>query len=106
MFKKHLVVLSYLVVTVPIIIDAGFAIRGEEYQKTKNVEFNFTRVDLGNKLNQIQCSRLCSEDSNCLGVEFQETATGEVRCFKMNNDSSVDAVLQDDLGLVYMKGFF
>ena len=49
---------------------------------------------------------MCSEDSNCLGVEFQETATGEVRCFKMNNDSSADAVLQDDLGLVYRKGIF
>ena len=106
MFKKHLVVLFFLVVTVPTIIDAGFAIKSEEYQKTKNVGFNFTNVDLGNRMNQIQCSRMCSEDSNCLGVEFQETATGEVRCFKMNNDSSADAVLQDDLGLVYMKGIF
>ena len=102
MFKKHLVVLLLLVVTVPKIIDAELAIRNEEYQNTKNVDFNFIRVDLGNKLNQIQCSRMCSEDSNCLGVGIQETATGGVRCFKMKNDSAGDTVLPDEL--IYLKG--
>ena len=102
MFKKHLVVLFFLVVTVPTIIDAGFAIKSEEYQQTKNVKLNFTKVDLGNKLSQIQCSRMCSEDSSCLGVGIQKTATGEVRCFKMQNDSSGDAEIHDEL--VYMKG--
>ena len=106
MFKKHLVVLFFLVVTVPTIIDAGFAIKSEEYQKTKNVGFNFTRIDLGNRMSQIQCSRMCSEDPSCLGVGIQETATGEVRCFKINKDSSGDAEIHDDLDLVYKKGNF
>ena len=106
MFKRHLVVLFILVVTVPTIIGVEFAIKSEKYQQTKNVRFNFTRVDLGNKLSQIQCSRMCSEDSNCLGVGIQKTATGEVRCLKMNNDSSGDAEIDDDLDLLYMKGNF
>ena len=102
MFRKYLVVLFLLVVTVPKIIDAELAIQNEKYHQTENVGFNFTRVDLGNKLNHIQCPRMCSEDSNCLGVGIQETATGEVRCFKMQYDSTEDTVLSDEL--VYLKG--
>ena len=102
MFKKHLVFLFLLVVTAPTIISTEFAIKSEEYQQTKNVKLNFAKVDLGNKLSQIQCSRMCSEDSSCLGVGIQETATGEVRCFKMQNDSTGDTVLPDEL--VYLKG--
>ena len=45
---------------------------------------------------------MCSEDSSCLGVGIQETSTGEVRCFKMKNDSSGDADIHDEL--VYIKG--
>ena len=60
------------------------------------------KVDLGNKPSRIQCSRMCSEDSSCLGVGIQETSTGEVSCFKMKNDSSDDADIHDEL--VYIKG--
>ena len=102
MFRKYLVVLFLLVVTIPKIIDAELAIQNEKYHQRENVGFNFTRVDLGNKLNQIQCSRMCSEDSRCLGVGIQETATGEVRCFKMQSDSTGDTILPDEL--VYLKG--
>ena len=80
--KKHLnpMFLFLLVVTVPTIIGAEFAIKNEEYQQTKNVELNFTKVVLGNKLSRIQCSRMCSEHSSCLGVGIQEKTAGEVRC--------------------------
>ena len=102
--KKHLnpMFLFLLVATVPTIIGAQFAIKSEEYQQTKNVELNVTRVDLGNKLSRIQCSRMCSEDSSCVGVGIQEKTAGEVRCFKMNNDSSGDTELQNEL--IYLKG--
>ena len=61
----------------------------------KNVEFNFTRVDVGSKVSQIQCSQMCSEDFKCLGVLIQETVIGEVKCFKMMNDSSSGVMLQN-----------
>ena len=102
MFKKYLVVLFLLVVTVPTIIDSELAIKNEEYQQTKNVKFNFSRVDLGNKLSEIQCSRMCSEDSGCLGFGIKEKTTRGVRCFKMKNDSAGDMVLPDEL--IYLKG--
>ena len=104
MFKKYLVVLFLLVVTVtvPTIIDSELAIKNEEYQQTKNVKFNFSTVDLRNKLSEIQCSRMCSKDSSCLGFGIKEKTTRGVRCFKMKNDSARDMVLPDEL--IYLKG--
>ena len=102
LFIKYPVVWLILSLTVPRVIGTKFAIKNVEYQLRKHVEFNFTRVDLGKNLNRIQCSRMCSEDSNCLGVGIEEVTMGEVRCFKMMNDSSFDAVPQDDI--LYLKG--
>ena len=99
---KYPMVWFLLVLTVTTVIGTKFAIKIVEYQQTKNVEFNFTRFDLGKKLTRIQCSRICSEDSHCLGVVIQEITMVELRCFKMMNDSSGDTIHPDEL--VYIKG--
>ena len=66
------------------IVTAGTRILNDKYLRLNgDLEFNFTRVDLGTKRSRMQCSQACSVDSSCIGVGVQETNGGKVRCFKV-----------------------
>ena len=78
-------------------------VQNEIYRKAKGeIQFNFTRVDLGRVRSKIQCFTKCSGDSRCLGVGVQKTNEGMFRCSQMNEDSAGTSASAEEL--VYLKG--
>ena len=92
-----------LVIVAPLVVTSELGVQNEIYRKAKGeIQFNFTRVDLGSARSKIQCFTKCSGDSGCLGVGVQKLNEGMFRCSQMNEDSAEASASVEEL--VYLKG--
>ena len=87
---------------------AATTTRSDTYQRQKDVGFSFTRVDLENTRNMLECFRVCDEDSSCLRVGIQGESA-KLKCFKMNNGTATGHLLRNSAitdELLFVKGIW
>ena len=95
----------FLVLLFSAVCVEALSFRSGNYERIEgDLGFNFIRIDLGYKRNQIECFRGCSDDVCCLGVGLEDTNDGRFRCFKIKNDAKGNS-RPGDMSL-YIKGTF
>ena len=100
-YQGYRMILLLLTTAFPFPIGSETRIISEMYQQLKEESgLKFTRVLLSHVQDEVQCFLACNLDTTCVRVGIQ----GKFHCFKMTEDSSGNALLEDEL--VYLKGTF
>ena len=100
--QTRLITLSLFTVVATLDLVTGDYHLKEIYQQKEGLGNKLTRVHLWYTMNHLECFRSCQRDNGCLGIAIQGTNGGN--CFKINNDTVGDSLIQDEL--VYLKSMY